>query len=267
MNIKHLLILTLLPCVIPVSATELAVVPSTTNSNNQSNSAGNSEKQSAVHVISSKHVNRIVTPFKNPSVKLDAVEGVATKSQGNVLYLSTSSSQPIAGFITESGDESTSIKVIFRPMPVAPQEVILKGSTNEGSELARRFERSNPRSETIKNVMGSLVRGELPNGYQMKKVNAQYLPSCKQSGLTFNFYNGQFVTGGDYVVSIGIAENRSTQAVNFTENSCYKDGVVAISAYPTTTLLPNEKTEVFVMFYRNKPVSTQQKTRRSLIGG
>ncbi|GAM71770.1 incF plasmid conjugative transfer pilus assembly protein traK [Vibrio sp. JCM 19236] len=285
MNIKYLIVtVAFVACF--ASATDLAVIPSQSNSghgNNSTNALGSTattgssngvasssdgtQKQSPVYVISSKHVNRIVTPFKNPSVKLDAVEGVATKSVGNVLYISTSSTQPIAGFITESGDESAAIKVILRPLSVAPQEIVLKGNSVEGSELARRFERSSPRSETIKSVMADLVRGDLPAGYQMKQVNAQYLPHCEQSGLTFNFYNGQFVSGGDYVVSIGVAENRSTQAVNFTENNCFKDGVVAVSAYPTTHLLPNEKTEVFVMFYRVKPTATQHKSRRSLIGG
>ncbi|MEZ9900218.1 type-F conjugative transfer system secretin TraK [Vibrio breoganii] len=289
MNTKYLLALSNALLAFQLNATELAVIPTNNSGSGATNSSGSAtgahgsnattnakgsssandaeERNSTVHVISSKHVNRIVTPFRSPSVKLDAVEGVSTKSVGNVLYLSTSSSQPIAGFITEAGDESAAIKVIFRPLAVAPQEVVLQGNSTEGTALARRFERSSPRSDTIKNVMAALVRGDMPDGYQMKQVNAKYLPDCEQSGLTFNFYNGQFVSGGDYVVSIGVAENRSTETINFTENSCYKDGIVAVSAYPTTQLLPKEKTEVFVMFYRQKPVTSQQKSRRSLIGG
>lgn len=274
-TVKAVTTAALLLTITMVNATELAVIPLNQKpvhnviNNATSVTRGNItiKKESPVYVISSKHVNRIVTPFENPSVKLDAIEGVATKSVDNVLYLSTTATQPIAAFITEAGDETAAIKVILRPMPVAPQEIILKSSSLEGSAIARRFERSSPRSTTIMNVMAELVRGGLPSGYSMKGVNSQYLPKCRQSGLTFDFYNGQFVTGGDYVVSIGVVKNHSSRVVNFTENSCYKDGVVAVAVHPNTRLLPNERTEVFVMFYRIKPTTTTVQPRPSLIGG
>lgn len=108
-----------------------------------------STQKETTYVISNKHVNRIVTPFKNPSIKMDSVGSVAYKSRDNVLYVSTTHNAPIAGFITESGDESAAIQVTFKPMAVGPQEVVLKGNASNGSSLARRFERSSPRSATI----------------------------------------------------------------------------------------------------------------------
>ena len=237
-----------------IAATEMAELPSS-----------NQSKQT--YIISNQHVNRIVTPFKNPSIKLDSVGGVAYKARDNVLYVSTTHNAPLAGFITETGDESAAITVTFKPMAVGPQEVILKGQSSAGSALARRFERSSPRAQTIKTVMASIAKGQLPSGYSMKSVDSNYIPTCQQEGLAFDFFSGQFVSGGDYVVSIGTVTNDSVNLVEFKENHCFQDGVVSISAYPSVNLLPNESSEVYVMFYRNKPSSQKTQIRRSLLGG
>lgn len=251
-------------------ATDMAVVPSNGNTSSSTsvstNSCGLQKQEACLFVISAKHVNRIVTPFENPSVKMDNIGGVAYKAKDNVLYISTTSPQPIAGFITESGDESNAIKVILKPMSIGPQEIVL-GQSSGGSEVARKFERSSPRSRTITEVISTLAKGKLPAGYQIGPVNAGYIPECSQAGMSFDFFKGQFVSGGDYVVSIGTVKNESKDILKFTENSCYKDGVIAVSAYPSLKLLPSQKSEVYVMYYRNKPVSTATPARKSLLGG
>lgn len=247
-----------------VVATEMAKYP---NSNSIS-STKVQKKQSDIYIISNRHVNRIVTPFKHPSIKLDNVGGVAYKTKENVLYLSTTSDQPVGGFITDKFDESVAIKVMFKPVPSVSQEIILNDAqTNSGSMIARKFERASPRTDTIKEVMATLAKGGLPLGYTSQHVNGAYLPSCNQNGLKFDFFNGQFVSGGDYVVSIGVMTNDSSQPIELKENNCYKDGVVSVAAYPSPQLLPSEKSEVYVMFYRNKPVSQAAPQRRSLLGG
>ncbi|ELA9367464.1 type-F conjugative transfer system secretin TraK [Vibrio parahaemolyticus] len=240
-------------------ATERAVFPIDNNVD---------KKLSSFYVISENHVNRIVTPFSNPSIKLDNVGGVSYQAKDNVLYLATTTKQPIAAFITENGDESAAIKVVLKPESVPPQEIVLNGaSLANGSQLARTFERSNPRTKSITNIMAMLVKGDIPLGYQEKEVNAQYIPHCEQNGLVFDFYRGQHYSGGDYVVSIGTVKNTSSQMIEFTENHCYERGVVAVAAHPTLQLLPNQRTEVFVMYNRNKPYSRQSVGRQSLLQG
>lgn len=225
-------------------------------------------KDSALYVISDSHVNRIVTPFKNPSIKLDNVGGVSYQTMDNVLYLATTTKQNIAAFITEKDDESAAIKLVLKPQAVAPQEIVLSGGNlPSGSQLARSFERANPRNKSITNIMAMLVKGEVPTGYQPKMVNAQYIPTCQESDLVFDFYRGQHYSGGDYVVSIGTAHNTTNQVIEFKENHCYQKGVVAVAAHPTLQLQPNQRTEVFVMYYREKPYSQQNKGRTSLLGG
>lgn len=267
MNLKQHLLLGISVCSFGVFATEMATIPSQKISDSSSvtkNSCGLQTQDACLFVISNRHVNRIVTPFNNPSIKMDNIGGVSYKAKANVLYLSTTSDQPIAGFITETGDESSAIKVVFKPMSMSPQEIIL-GHTTAGSAIARKFERANPRDTTIQTVLSTLAKQNLPAGYQIGPVNSSYIPECNQDGLLFDFFKGQFVSGGDYVASIGTVTNTSNQIKEFTENNCYKDGVIAVAAYPTQVLLPNEKSEVYVMYYRDKPVVTSTPSRKSLL--
>lgn len=260
----HKLLTLLIATVIstPVMATKMAEFSS---NNSQTNAPQVNSTKDTLHVISNIHTNRIVTPFNSPSIKLDNVEGVSYKKRGHVLYLSTKSNANVAAFITEGGDESTAIKVVLTPKRVAPQEIILESDHVQGSSIAKRFEQSSPRTETIVNILSSIAVGNPPAGYQQKEVNASYLPQCYQDGLTFEFYNGQFFSGGDYVVSIGVAINNTNQLISLKENQCYQDGVVGVAAYPSHDINPNSKTEILVMYHREKAPVRKANKRQSLL--
>lgn len=244
-------------------ASEMAVMPAL-GSSTQPVLSAKAEKAPEIYVVSNRHINRIVTPFKNPSLKMDKVQGTASQTKGNVLYFSTNGEDRVAAFITEKGDESKAINMVLIPKPVPPQEIVLGDSATFGAEVARNFERSYPRNKVISSVLNSLAVGQLPTGYTEQNLNALYFPECSQEGLQFDFHRGQFFSGGDYVVTVGVVENASSEVVEFKENNCYRDGVAGVSAWPNHTLVPNQRSEVFVMFYRQKPVM-KQTARKSLL--
>lgn len=246
------------------TATEMAAMPSASGVASSASMAPKAEKTPEVHVVSNRHINRIVTPFKNPSLKMDMVQGTASQTKGNVLYFSTNGEDRVAAFITEKGDESKSISVVFIPKPVPPQEIMLGDSASFGAEVARNFERAYPRNTTISSVLNDLAMGNLPSGYTEQNLNALYFPDCRQEGLSFDFYRGQFFSGGDYVVTIGVMKNTSQEIVQFKENHCYREGVAGVSSWPNHVLAPNQSSEVLVMFYRQKPVM-KQTSRKSLL--
>lgn len=248
-------------------ATERALYPITTAEKEVKQEALFVQKVPDSYEISNLHINRIVTPFANPSIKLDNTEGISYKTRDNVLYLATNNQSPIAAFITDGGDESAAIKVVLKPTSTGPQEIVLDSYGINGSQIARKVEKAMPRTDAILSIMAGIATGDLPAGYKMDRVNASYLPECNQLGLSFDFFNGQFVSGGDYVVAIGVVENQSLQKIEFLENRCYKDGVVAVSAFPSPELLPSEKAEVLVMYHRKKVPARTDNKRRSLIGG
>lgn len=245
-------------------ATQFALVGNTQAEKAESKA----DKLPELHIVSNRHINRIVTPFNVPSIALDDVSGVTSKPKGNVLYLSTTNDNPIAAFITEKDDESSAIRVVLKPMPVGPQEVVLMGMNNGSNAIAKRFEQASSRTEMIIQAMTGIATGNLPLGYRVESVNPDYMPYCAQIGFSFDFANGQFISGGDYVVSVGVASNTSDKAMNLRENFCYQDGVVAVSFYPNPTLNANEKAEVLVMYHRDKKVHSQSgESRKSLLGG
>ena len=221
------------------------------------------EKKAELYPISNYHVNRIVTPFRSPSIKLDTVEGVTYKQQKNVIYISTTSDRRIAAFITEQGDEAEAISLILLPKKLPPQEIILGQSLTGGSIVARKFEKSHPRISTIKEVLAIIAKGDIPVGYLEQNVSAQYIPMCAQNGLNFNFYDGQFFAGGDYMVSVGVVTNISEDIVELKENYCFSEGVVAVSAFPRTSMLSGQKSEVFVMYQRVKEMSRSINSKRA----
>jgi hypothetical protein len=174
----------------------------------------------------------------------------------------------IGGFIKDANDESSSIRVIFKPMPVPPQEIVLKAQTSIGSQKARDFEQSNPRNSTIVKVLSILARGDLPEGYSLGPSQSTYMPSqCYQEGLQFDFSNGQLASGGDYVVAIGTVKNITTHDVAYDVSNCFSNkNVIANTSYPHDVLRPSQSSESFVMFYRNKPEVKKVAKRQSLLG-
>lgn len=249
-----------------VNATEMATAPLKEGGGATVQFGEKLSQEPQKFTISNYHINRIVTPFKNPSIKLDSVEGVAFKQKGSVIYISTNSSRNIGAFITEKGDESNAINLILEPKRLPPKEIILSGGRFNANIVARKFERSLPRTKTIKAVLSGIAKGEIPTGYVQESVNAMYLPVCSQDGLNFDFYSGQFFSGGDYVVSVGVVKNTSSKIIELKENKCFREGIVAISAFPKTTLGPNDKAEVFVMFQRERvSYKETRSTRKSLI--
>ncbi|NVP00683.1 type-F conjugative transfer system secretin TraK [Photobacterium damselae subsp. damselae] len=241
-------------------------INTTQNYNHQNKQITPLNRQNIDLNISDSHINRIITPFKNPSLKMDSVEGVSYKVMDNVIYLSTNQIQPIGAFITEKGDELTSVKLTLIPSRLPPQEINLEEIANVFSSVsARQFERSQPFIETIKDVFVSLANNNIPTGYSMGNPNGFYFPSCSQMGLTFDFGNGQFAEGGNYVVSIGIIENTSPMPIEFKEPNCLdkQNRITGIAAFPRVLLLPHQKTEVYVMMRKEEPDSSSK--RQSLV--
>lgn len=260
-----------------ISATDLAFIGnngSSLSNNGEINLNNNTKFNKQEHLnkrnqqiqinISDKHINRIITPFKNPSLKMDSVENISYKLIDNVIYLSTSNKQPIGLFVTEKGDELTSVKLLLVPRTIAPQEIVLDELTNVFSSLsAKQFERSQPHVDKIKNVLTDLAKYNIPQGYSMGNANGYYMPACNQLGLTFNFHDGQHFDGGDYVVSVAVVKNESPIDIEIKETNCIDRRIVGIAAYPRVMLKPNSKTELFVMM-RKEQIEAIQK-RQSLV--
>ncbi|MGP9551952.1 MULTISPECIES: hypothetical protein [Halomonas] len=221
------------------------------------------------------HLNRIVTPFSNPQVTTSSA--ATTEIRNNVVYVGTDQEQPVTMFVTQKDSEAEAISLTLVPRRIPPREVFVELDGGRGAQFglsvnepAERWEESQPYVDTLRNLLRSVALGELPQGYTFHETRGRGdLPSCQQAGLSFDFGNGQVMMGQNLRVSIGTAQNTSSQPLEFREASCGNWDVAAVAAWPRNVLAPDEKTEIYVVNRRGQSPSAPANSQRrpSLLGG
>ena len=195
------------------------------------------------------HLNRIVTPYEEPVVTTTA--SVEPEIRDNVIYIATPDETPLTLFITEKGSEEQALSLTLIPRQIPPREIFLtlpKGKQTHSvvSRRAEKWEESQPYLVTIQNVFKAVALGEVPGGYTLAQPTAEVRPTCRQTGLNFDFSNGQVLMGHNLVVHVGIAQNIAPSSIEFMENTCGNWDVAAAAAFPRNVLDPGEKTEIYV---------------------
>lgn len=230
--------------------------------------------------IATGHPNRIVTPFSTPEVVSTSLSGMGADGEcgevcikENVVYIATDKEHPVTMFVTEKGTEAQALSITMVPRRIPPREVFLKlnddslygGAMAYGNAKAEAWERSQPYIETIRTVFRSLALGDVPKGYSVGKTpkNAQ-TPRCDHPSLDVDFANGQFMSGHNISVYIGVAINTSNRPVEFKEAWCGNWDVAAVAVWPRNILEPGQRSEVFVAKKRNMSAGKTNK-RRSLL--
>lgn len=216
--------------------------------------------------IAMYHPNRIVTPFKHPSVISTTLSGGTKENEcgevcvrGNVVYISTDKNYPVTAFITEKGNDAVALSLTMIPKRIPPREVELRvpddiqekisvGATVTGSETqAEAWEMSMPFVEMVREGFHLMAKGEVPPGYSLRNVRrSDVLPVCRQEGLSVRFKEGQVLVGSKLNVFVGVAENIGRTPVEFREQNCGNWNVAAVAAWPLKVLRPGQKSEVFV---------------------
>lgn len=101
--------------------------------------------------------------------------------------------------------------------------------------------------EKTERLLADLASQRIPDGYKLEDLNKEELAFvCDQEGVTFDFTNGQKVTGRGLVAYIGLVSNTSVNSLTVEEKSCRGRGLVGVSLYPDVTLDLEGKTEIFV---------------------
>jgi len=230
--------------------------------------------------VAINHANRIVTPFSYPEVTSTTLSSVNSQGEcsevcikDNVVYVATSRDHPVTMFITEKGSEAQALSVTMVPRKIPPREVFLKldddtlfnNHTTYGNKKAEVWERSQPYLETIRTIFRGLALGDIPQGYALGKTpRAAELPRCDHPSLEVDFAKGQFLSGHNINVFVGVATNTSNQPVEFKESWCGSWEVAAAAVWPRNLLMPGEKTEVFVATKQKRAGAAVTK-RRSLL--
>ena len=215
--------------------------------------------QQQMVTLSRLHLNRIVTPFPAPQVR--TIDQADIRIEGSVIYLSSRQEEPFVVYITPPGNESHALSLLVTLLDVPPKEIQLCLSKQwqqtllGNRETARKWEESTDYEQTITDILKTLVKGQIPEGYELGKFTASSVQLCQQDGLVFDFTKAQQVQGHHFNVLVGTARNHTEKPMIFHEQSCHGRYVSAVSMWPKNSLYPGQKRELFIVSQTEEPES------------
>ncbi|PHM72187.1 type-F conjugative transfer system secretin TraK [Xenorhabdus sp. KJ12.1] len=238
--------------------------------------------------ISMGQINRIVTPFERPTVQRLQLNDVTATVKGNVIYVYTSSTRPVALYISEKGNESVAISLSLIPQRIAPVQAtlmlsrklnnaVVAGGTSPimygGNETkAKKWEQKDSYVETIRNILRAIALGDLPPGYALGTLGSGVnIPNCnfstgtEQDNIRYSFKGGQYINGSQFSVIVGVAQNTGPTTVTVDESLCTHPQMAGRALWSRNTLEPGQKTEAyFVLRNGQRQVSTENNARPKL---
>lgn len=222
-----------------------------------------------VVTISRGYLNRIVTPYHNPRVRT-AQEDAAIEVVDNVVLISTHSEKAVGLFITpEEGGDSISLSLIPQLHP--PREVHLSFADSAYAQAtgamisarAKRWEQKSPYVRTLTELAQMLARLKVPPGYVVARPRPQdaaFLCEINHAAV----HVAQVIEGAKLRVGVLPVKNISDTAITLRESDCYRDGVLAVAAWPSATVAPGESVELYVVRRRDGSV-TRRAARPSTV--
>jgi len=219
--------------------------------------------------VAQNYYNRIVTPFANP--KVISVNPLDFRKEGNVLFIQPKQQQPVGIYILpqDSSEDQRAISLALVPKKIPPRTIELSWGKSAStsfvnhralSKKAEKWETSSNYEKTLLKVNALLAKGDMPPGYEIRSTNQAY--QCAFAGLTVTV--GQILEGSQFQVLVAKAVNNTRTGYMIVEESCYSEGVVAISTWPRTYLEPGEKTELYIVKKKTSRSSTTE-TRTRLV--
>ncbi len=203
--------------------------------------------------LSRLHLNRIVTPFSAPQVR--TIDQAEIRIEGSVIYLSSQKEEPFVVYITEHNNEKLALPLLVTLLDIPPKEIQLTLSKqwqrkiSAHKETAKTWEEANDYEQTITEALTLLVKGQIPEGYELMPFHQHSFKPCHQEGVKFDFSRAQQVQGHHFKIIVGKISNSTGKSLTFHERQCLDSGVRAVALWPDNTLLPRQNSELFLMFH------------------
>lgn len=208
--------------------------------------------------IARSQINRMVVPFKTPTVKTSSAADISVDPAG-VVYVKSDSSEPVSMFIYDKADPTTAVSVSMVPADIPPVSVQLRVPdyyprtaaepevTRGGDRAAAKgWETAQPFTDTVKDLFRTVALGKVPDGYAFGKPDAGSISRarCDMPGLTVEPM--QLMTGYNMLVVVSRVTNLQPVSVDVVETGCKGKDVVAAAAWPSVRLKPGQATELYV---------------------
>jgi len=195
--------------------------------------------------VSQSLVNRISTPFHNPTIMTNG--GATFQVIGQDVFIEMNSDQPIGVYIREdeaisNNSPVASLTLIPKGIPSQNVVIVLDQSVRDRS-AAQNVKLSSDYEDGLRASLSKAVLGDIPDGFSrsnsMNKTIAKIGPVMLRPSKMYS--------GVDQNIFVYSAENTSGQVVELVEASFHYDGVRAVAFYPDIRLAPNQKTNVFIL--------------------
>ena len=202
------------------------------------------------------------------------VSRATTQVDGSVLYVATSSEEPVSLFVTEAGDTATAISLTLAPRHIPPREVRLVLTGGRVRTAAKPIEPRRPAArsdqpyvEHIATAFRALARNRVPAGYRLRPAGRRERLVCRQSGLSVTTV--QVLEGRGLRILAARARNQGKRPIELEERTCSVNAgtvVAAVAVWPRARLAPGEQTELYVAV-RPREQAPERRDRPSLLGG
>ncbi len=225
-------------------------------------------------------MNKIETPFYKAAVKTSN-DGDITVESG-VIFVTPKDKNPIGLIIREKGLNETMFSLTLIPEDVPPvmitadlsmneelrttwyehvkeeknkkkhEEIMAKNKELSEKEPTSKTNSSNVFESTVTGLLKTIAMGGIPNGYQLRDASFNYSCDTNPEFPTYSVDVKQIIEGSKINVNVGVVENKTNSNLYLNESSCYKQGVLAVSAYPNVNLSPGQKTEIYIVEKREE---------------
>lgn len=216
-----------------------------------------------VQPIAIGHLNRFEMPFDNPQIR--TISDADFQVIGRVIYINSDNPGVISLYITNP-DEDVALSLALTPQRIPPRDVKIRigqkmpgGTVSVGHEnpLAKKTETASDYVASVRSILSDVAQGKIPRGYgwqQIKNPNMKDIHHCFLDGLSITPM--QRLDGHRYLITVSKVTNLSPSVIEIDERLCYRQGIVAVSAWPEVVLQPGQETELYMVHQRSvfKPV-------------
>ncbi len=225
------------------------------------------------------HLNRIVTPFRQPSVR--TVASVSTEVDGGVIYVATADETPATLFITEADAAQTTIALTLAPRRVPPREIRLRvpgvaqrpasaqdraeapeSAPSIGTDTLATWRQPQRYIEELTQGFRALALGEVPDGAQIARSARGEGIDC---GPGWQVRNLQRFEGAPLRWMSATLRSNSASSMAFDKGQCRLRsgaGIAAVARWPSDPPASAQETRLIIAIDPHRaPLETASQAR------
>jgi conjugal transfer pilus assembly protein TraK len=208
--------------------------------------------------IAAHHLNRFRTGFR--ALRIETTSEAVIRTEGGTFYVATDAPEPVSMFVIDRDNADNSLALLLRPSELPPADVELAtpwATLRPPLHDAPGGDADLPHVDALKRLFRALAQGRVPPGYGIEPLpgGSALMPHCDAAGLRIE--PAQLLTGGALVALVARVSNPTREDIELDESACAAPDVLAVAAWPLTSLAPGDETELYIAVRRpESPAAT-----------